>query len=577
MIKDFASYYKPHKKLFAIDLFCAFCVAVCNMFYPFIAKNIINDYVPNKNLQLIIIWCAVLLAIYLIKMAFNYVILYWGHILGVRIQAHMRKDLFTHMQKLPVTFFDDNKTGILMSRLVNDLQDISELAHHGPEDIFISVLTIIGSFIMLSFINVFLALIVVAVVPLVVFFAVLNRKKMRNAFADMRKEMGNINARIETSLSGIRVVKAYSSETHENKKFDKANAEYQKARNYAYKRMGIFHSGMEFLTDFLYLTVLVAGGLFFYFDKIDAGGFAAFILYIVTLIAPIKSLVGIFEQIQSGMTGFARFKAIMDESSEKDIDGAKELTAINNDIVFKDVNFSYKSKNPDGQDTQEVLQNINLTIEKGKTTALIGSSGCGKSTICHILMRFYDINSGQITIGNDNINDFTRASFRYNIGLVSQDVFIFDGTIKENISYGKLDATEQEIIESAKRANIHDYIMTLDNGYNTEVGERGVKLSGGQRQRISIARAFLKNPDVLILDEATSALDNVTEAQIQKALEDLSSGRTTVVVAHRLTTIQKADKIIALDSGKIVEEGNHKDLVDKKGFYYDMISANSEV
>ena len=560
MLKRFFSYYKPHKKLFLLDLFCALLQAGCTLVFPLITKNIINDYVPNENLRLLILGCSVLLAIYILKAVLAYIIQYWGHVLGVRIQGDMRKAMFKHLQKLPYTFFDENKTGAIMSRLVNDLFDISELSHHAPEDLFISSVTIIGSFVILATINVPLTIIVFCFIPLMVFFAVKTRKRMHNAFKKMREETANVNADVETSVSGVRVTKAYACEEYIEERFNNVNNDFIKARCKAYKAMGVFSSGMGFISDFLYLIVLIAGGLFFYYDVIDTGEFAAYILYISMLLTPIRSFVAIFEQIQSGMTGFARFCEVMDEKPEIDSENAVSLTQVDSDIVFKNVSFSYETSN-------EGLDNVSLTIEKGKTTALVGGSGGGKTTICNLLMHFYEINSGEILINGKNINDYTRKSLRERIGIVAQDVFIFDGTVKENIAFGKIDATEEEIIEAAKRANIHEYVMGLPKGYDTWVGERGVKLSGGQRQRISIARAFLKNLPVLILDEATSALDNVTEFQIQRSLNELSEGRTVLAVAHRLSTIENADKIYVIENGSVEESGTHNELIEKGGRY----------
>ncbi len=566
MLKRFFSYYKPHKKLFAFDLFCALLQAGCTLAFPLITKNIINDYVPNKRLVLLIVWCSVLLGIYLLKAVLAYIIQYWGHVLGVRIQSDMRKAMFRHLQKLPFTFFDENKTGAIMSRLVNDLFDISELAHHAPEDLFISAVTIIGSFIILSTINLPLSIIVFCFIPLMLFFAVKSRKRMNLAFKKMREETANVNADVETAVSGVRVTKAYACEDYIGKRFENTNEKFVAARSKAYKAMGIFGSGMGFVSDFLYLVVLLFGGLFFYFEIIDTGEFAAYILYISMLLTPIRSFVAIFEQIQSGMTGFARFCEVMDEETEKDDENAVPLDGVNGNIEFRNVSFSYAT-------SDEIIDNLNITLEKGKTTALVGGSGGGKTTVCNLLLHFYEITDGEILINGKNINDYTKKSLRENIGIVAQDVFIFDGTIKENIAFGKIDATDEEIIASAKCANIHDYVMSLPNGYDTWVGERGVKLSGGQRQRISIARAFLKNPPVLILDEATSALDNITELQIQRSLNELSVGRTVLVVAHRLSTIEKADKIYVIEDGKAVESGTHKELLNKNGRYATLAGA----
>lgn len=566
MLKRFFKFYKPHKKLFVIDTICAFLVSACNMFYPMITKNIINDYVPNKKMQLLIVWCIALLLIYFIKAVLTYIVQYWGHVLGVRIQGDMRRAMFKHIQKLPYTYFDTHKTGAIMSRLVNDLFEISELAHHGPEDVLTSVISIVGAFIMLATINIYLTLIVFIFIPLLLIFAIKNRKKMNDAFTTMREEVSKVNADVETTVSGVRVTKAYNSQHYVQQRFDKVNKDFISARSKAYKAMGIFGSGMGFISDFLYVAVLLAGGVFMYFHYIDAGEFAAYILFIAMLLTPIKTIIVIYEEIQSGATGFKRFCEIMDEKTEEDAPDAVDIGEVCGDIEFKNVQFTYENKKD-----EEILDDVSFLIPHGKTTALVGGSGGGKTTVCHLIMHFYELNGGEITLDGRDIRAITRASLRDKIGIVAQDVFIFDGTVKENIAFGKENATDEEIYEAAKRANIHDYIMTLPNGYETWVGERGVQLSGGQRQRVSIARAFLKNPPILILDEATSALDNITEIQIQKALNELSAGRTVIAVAHRLSTIRNADQIIVLERGKVVEKGTHDELVRRGGRYAEML------
>ena len=568
LVKRFISYYKPHKKLFFVDIACAFIVAVCDLFYPIIAKNITNVYVPNKQLDMLLKWAAVMLLIYLVKAALNYVIQYWGHIVGVRIQGDMRRDMFKHLQKLPFSFFDENKTGAIMSRIINDLFEVSELAHHGPEDLFISSITLIGAFIMLAGINIYLALIVFAALPVMVFFAVKTRSEMNSAFKDARVEVGEVNANVETAIAGMRVSRSYTADAHENAKFGMANERFKKARGRSYRAMATFHSGMNFFNDMLYLLVLVAGGLFFYYGKIDTGDFLAFLLYVAIFMKPINRLVSLFEQLQEGMTGFQRFVEIMDEHEEVD-DGLIAPDGLEGNIAFDDVSFRYVNSDAADEDTK-VISHLSMKIDKGKTVALVGPSGGGKTTLCNLIPRFYEIDSGKITIDGIDIRDMTRYSLRKNIGIVQQDVFLFNGTIRENIAYGDLDASDNDIIEAAKKANIHDYIMTLDKGYDTNVGERGIKLSGGQKQRISIARVFLKNPSILILDEATSALDNATEMLIQQSLTELAKGRTCIVVAHRLSTIKNADEIIVLTKEGIEERGTHDELMLLNGIYAEL-------
>ena len=565
LVKRFVSYYKPHRKLFAIDMACAFIVAVCDLFYPIIAGNIIDDYVPNQNLRLLLTWSGVLLGIYLLKAVLNYVIQYWGHIVGVRIQGDMRRDMFRHMQKLPFAFFDENKTGTLLSRMVNDLQDVSELAHHGPEDLFLSLIMLVGSFIILAGTDLLLTVIIFAFLPVMVFVASKLRKGMQEAFRATRVEVGEVNANVETAIAGMRVSRSYTAASHENRKFDSANERFKLARGRAYREMGKFHSSMTLFNDLLYLIVLVAGGLFFFYGRISIGDFTKYILFITMFLKPINRLVNIFEQLQNGMTGFQRFVEIMDQKDETDT-GTIEADALRGNIVFDHVSFRYE--NSDARDVEsKVIHDLSMHIEPGKTVALVGPSGGGKTTICNLIPRFYEADEGTISIDGVDIRDLTRESLRRNIGIVAQDVFLFNGSIRENIAYGNLDATDEEIVEAAKKAHIHDYIMTLDHGYDTGVGERGVKLSGGQKQRISIARVFLKNPSILILDEATSALDNATEMLIQQALNDLSHGRTCIVVAHRLSTIKNADEIIVLTKDGITERGTHEELIAAGGMY----------
>ena len=570
MFKKFCSYYKPHLKLFIFDMCCALMVAVINLIYPMLTRTIINDYVPNKLLQALLISAGVLLVIYIIKCILNFIIQYWGHMVGVRIQGDMRKELFNHLESLPFSYFDENKTGTIMSRIINDLMDIAELAHHGPEDIFLSLITLIGSGIIMCIkINPWLTLIVFSIIPFVVIYAIMRRKKMRDAFKLMREETGKINSQVESSVSGIRVSKAYTAKDHEVNAFEKHNEDFKEARRKAYKEMGLFGSGMQFFMDFLYLVALVSGGLFYYYELINSGDFTAYILYVTSIISPIRTLVAIYEQIQNGMTGFSRFMEVINTPAEAEAEDAVELEEFNSNIVFDKVSFKYDANAYDHHYDPEklVLNNMSFEIKKGSTTALVGPSGGGKTTICHLIPRFYEILDGSISIDGVDIRKYTRHSLRKQIGIVAQDVFLFGGTIKDNIAYGNFSASDEEIYEACKKANIHEFIMSLDEGYDTYVGERGVKLSGGQKQRIAIARAFLKNPPILILDEATSALDNITEMQIQAALEELSVGRTTIVVAHRLSTVKNADDIMVINNDGIIERGNHEALINKNGVY----------
>ena len=565
-LKRFVSYYKPHRKLFLFDLICSFTISACNMFYPMIARNIMNDYVPNENLRLLITWAIVMAGIYALKCLLTFIVSYWGHILGVRIQGDMRRDLFQHIETLPFSYFDENKTGSVMSRIVNDLFEVSELAHHAPEDLFNSFISIIGALVMLALINPWLSVVVLCYVPFMMLFAAKARGKMSRAFDNSRQKVSVLNAEIEASVSGVRVTKAYNAEKTEAEKFDNVNSQFKAARAEAYRAMGGFHAGMSGFNDFLYLLALISGGLFFYYKMIDGPDFTAYIVYITMLITPIRTLVNLFEQIQDGLTGLNRFCQIMDTPSEYEPENPVE-SALDGDIVFDNVSFGYAEKGGKGA---EVLKNVSFTVKKGQTVALVGSSGGGKTTICNLLPRFYRCVEGKISIGGTNINDVTTSALREKIAVVAQDVFLFSGSVRDNIAYGSPTKSEAELIQAAKRANIHDFVMTLPNGYDTEVGERGVKLSGGQKQRIAIARAFLKNPPILILDEATSALDNMTEMQVQAALTELSVGRTTLVVAHRLSTVKNADRILVITDGEVTENGTHEELVAYGGLYAEL-------
>ena len=569
MLKRFISYYKPHIPMFLVDMFSAVMVAACNLFYPTIAKNIINEYVYDETPRRLLLWAAVLLGIYIAKASFNYIIGYYGHVVGVNMQADMRRDLFNKYEKLPFSYFDDHKTGDLLSRLTNDLFDVSELAHHGPENLFLAVLMFIGSFIMLASINITLTLIMFSVVPFIILFSVVSRRRMMAAMKSSRKQMSDINSTLENSIGGVRETKAYVAEMHEIRRFNESNSRFAKYRKQAMKSLGSFDSVMQFLSDLLYLIIIGVGGLFLYYRKIDGGEFAAFILYVGMFLTPINRFVALFQQLQEGMSGFGRFHEIMNEKEEED-EGKIELSDIKGDIVFDNVSFGYRGS--DAEEGKLVISDLSLKVDAGRTVALVGASGGGKTTLCNLIPRFYNVNSGRITLDGIDIRDITLHSLRKNIGIVSQNIFLFDGTVRENIAYGNFDAGEDDIIRAAKKANIHDFIMSLEKGYDTEVGERGVKLSGGQRQRVAIARVFLKNPTLLILDEATSALDNATEMQIQESLEELSRGRTVIVVAHRLSTIKNADEIVVIGEEGIIEKGPHEELMALSGEYHKLYS-----
>lgn len=570
-IKRFIRYYKPHRKLFYWDMVCAFLVALADLVYPTIAKNIINVYVPSKQWNLFVTWAVILVVIYVCKAGFNYFILYYGHVMGVRMQADMREDVFRRLQKLPFSYFDENKAGNIMSRIINDLADISELAHHGPEDLFISLVTLIGVFIIMCNVSLPLTLIIFATLPFVIWFTAGMRKKMNYAFTQSRIQMGEVNANLENSIAGIRVSRSYTSGEHETKKFHKFNKVFVDARNLSMKVMGEFSAVSTLMTDIMYFVVLVAGGTFYFKGLIDVGELTMFLLYVASFLAPVRRLISFVEQYQNGMTGYKRFEEIMHQSEEPEDPNAVELKDVKGVIDFEDVSFAYDVKENDEEvDHRNVISHMTMHIDKGKTIALVGPSGGGKTTLCHLIPRFYEVTGGRILIDGQDITSLTRLSLRQNIGMVAQDVFLFTGTIRENIAYGNLDATEAQIIEAAKKANIHDAIMLMPEQYDTYIGERGAKLSGGQKQRVSIARVFLKDPSILILDEATSALDNATEMLIQSSLEELSKGRTCFVVAHRLSTIKNADEIIVIGDEGIQERGTHDELLALKGVYAEL-------
>ncbi|WP_293961055.1 ABC transporter ATP-binding protein [uncultured Fusobacterium sp.] len=566
MLKKFVSYYKPYKKLFFLDLFVATISALCDLFYPMITREIANNSIPNREIRAIGIFAGVLLVIYLIKMLCAYFMQYWGHLVGVGMQADMRRDIYKHLQNLPIRYFDNNQTGSIMSRIVNDLQDISELAHHGPEDLFISFFMIIGAFAMLIRINIQLTLIIFCLLPLILLYSMFQRKRLLAVFMKTREKTGDINARLQNSISGIRVSKAFVINENERERFEKDNQKFVEAKSKSYKIMAEYTAGVGFLTDLLDYVVLIFGGLFTYWGKIGIGDFLAYLLYIKIFTQPIKRLIAFVEQFQNGMSGFKRFMELIGEEEEGDKIDAIDMGKVEGEIDLQNVSFDHEDKS--------VLKNISLKISKGKMLALVGPSGGGKTTLCNLIPRFYNIKSGDIKIDGKSIYDVKLESLRKNIGIVQQDVFLFTGTIKENILVGNSEATDEEVMIAAKKANIHDLIMEMPEGYNTFVGERGVKLSGGQKQRIAIARIFLKNPPILILDEATSALDNITERLIQNSLEELCKGRTTIVVAHRLSTIQNADEIIVLTDNGIEERGTHQELLANKGFYHKLYNMS---
>ena len=565
MLKRFIQYYKPHKKMLILDMLAALLISVIGMVYPIVTRNMLNIYIPEKMYSTIVIAGVVVLALYVLRMLLRYFVQYYGHIIGVKMQSQMRKDLFDHLQKLPFRFYDNNETGRIMTRITSDLFEVCELAHHGPENLLISSVMIILSFTYLLSIDPILTLIIFTCVPILVVVTMHFRKAMKSAFNDRRASNAIINAAVESSITGIRVTKAYTNADREVEKFSRGDESFVDASRRAYHAMAQFHASTSFVTEVFNVFILIAGGLFLYAGRISFGDYSTFVVSVNLFISPVNTLIGFMEQFQNGVSGFKRFVEIMDEEPEAESPNAKTLENVRGAIEFKNVTFSY-------DETKEVLHNVNLKLEKGRKLALVGPSGGGKTTLCHLLPNFYHLEEGHgsVLIDGQDIRDLTLESIRRNIGIVQQDVFLFVGTIRENILYGRPDATEEEVYEAARRANIHDYIMTLEKGYDTEIGERGVKLSGGQKQRLSIARVFLKDPAILILDEATSALDNTTEVLIQQALDELCKGRTTLVVAHRLSTIRNADEIAVVMNGHITERGTHEELMAANGTYKEL-------
>lgn len=566
MIRHFAKYYKNHLPLFCLDFTCAFLMAGLDLVFPAIVRKTIDEILPSKNFELLI-WISVgLLILYILRAVFQYIVDYWGHVLGVRIEYDMRKDLFNHIGKLSFSYFDNTKTGHIMSRIVNDLNEISELAHHGPEDLFIVAVTLLGSFIILLNSYWPLALITFSVVPIMLVFAVLKNKKMQSAFRGMRIKIADVNAQVEDSVSGIRVVKSFTNEWYEEKKFEKGNMNFRKSREGAFKIMAEFFSGVTFFSNLINVVVMMFGGIFIYYGKMTSGTLVEFLLYVSMFLQPIRKFTTLIENYQKGMSGFVRFIETLEiEPDIKDNPKAINIERVNGEIEFDNVTFSYNKEN--------VLEDINLLIEPGETIAFVGPSGGGKTTLCSLIPRFYEVDKGSVKIDGMDIKMITQRSLRENIGIVQQDVFLFSGTVRENIAYGNIGATDGEIIKAAKRADAHEFIMALENGYDTYIGERGVMLSGGQKQRLSIARMFLKNPPILILDEATSALDSETEKIIQKSLSDLAKNRTTLIIAHRLATIRNSDRIVVLTDEGIAEIGTHEKLLDNNGVYARLYKA----
>ena len=570
-VSIFLSYYKPHLHLFLLDMACALGIALIDLAFPYLSRLSMQELLPQNLFGAFFGVMGCLLAAYLLRAGMYYIVTYLGHMMGVLIEADIRRDLFGHMQNLSFSFYDKNRTGQLMSRATTDLFEITELAHHGPEDLFISVITLGGAFCLMLSIQWKLALIVFAVVPLFVLFTIFQRRRMMKASVQVKQNMAGINGQLESSISGMRTAKAFANEEQENRKFQQSNNQFKGAKRDYYKAMATYMAGLEFALPAMNVLTITAGGWFILQGEMNYIDLVTFALYISTFLTPVRKLAAFVEQFLNGMAGFKRFVELMRvEPAVQDAPDAVDMDTAKGDILVDDVSFSY-------EDGETVLDHVSIHIPQGETVAVVGPSGGGKSTLCQLIPRFYDVTGGRILVDGTDVRHITQQSLRQNIGIVQQDVFLFAGTIYDNIRYGKPDATQEEIMEAAKRAEIYDDIMAMPDGFQTYVGERGVMLSGGQKQRVSIARIFLKNPPILILDEATSALDSVTEARIQNAFDELAKGRTTLIIAHRLSTIRNAHRIIVVDDNRIVEEGTHQELLQSGGEYAQLYNAQKSV
>lgn len=564
IFKRFVSYYRPYRHLFYLDCLCAMVLCIIDLSFPQILRWLPEGLFSGsaESIMKALRWLLpALLLWYLLRALCQFYVTSYGHCMGTRMETDMRQNLFDKYMSLSYSYYDRNNTGEMMSRLVSDLFDISELAHHGPENLLMCSIKIIGSFILLLWVNVPMTMLLLAVTAVLVAFTIFRQLSMRRIFTENRERIADVNAGVQNSLAGIRVVKTFAVEQGEMDNFRESNGRYRKSKEKSYMAMGIFHGGSNFLQGMLYVVTLISGGFFIAHGSLTYNDLAIYALYIGIFITPIGQLMDFTEMLQKGYAGFKRFAQIMETEPEiREKPDAVELKDVKGEIQYRDVSFSYDEK-------EQVLEHLNVEIPAGKTCALVGPSGGGKTTICSLLPRFYDVTGGGILVDGHDVRDLRLKSLRQAIGIVQQDVYIFAGSIRENIAYGKKNATQQEIEEAARNANIHDFIMGLEDGYDTYVGERGTRLSGGQKQRIAIARVFLKNPPILILDEATSALDNESEKHIQEALDRLSVGRTTIVIAHRLSTIRTAEKIIVIDEGHVKEQGNHHELMERGGIY----------
>ncbi len=567
-LKIFASYYKPHLRLFTLDMMCALCIALVDLAFPYVSKRSMEALLPNRLFGAFFAVMAAMICAYLLKLVMNFIVSYWGHMLGVRIEADIRRDLFAHMQDLSFSFYDKNRTGHLMSRVTGDLFEITELAHHGPEDLFISLVTLIGAFAVMLSIRWELALVLFSLIPLFLIFTVFQRRRLMDASVEVKAQMAGINGDLESSISGMRTAKAFANEDTEIEKFRRANERFRSAKRRYYKNMSIYFSGLEFFMSIMGVVVIAVGGFLIMQGRMTYVELITFSLYVTAFISPIRKLSSFTELFMQGMAGFKRFVELMRVEPEVgDAPDAIEMPAVKGDIRVDNVTFRYSGSEED------VLSHVSLDIRAGETVAVVGPSGGGKSTLCQLIPRFYDVTEGRILIDGQDVRGLKQRSLRENIGIVQQDVFLFAGTIYDNIRYGRPDATDEEIFAAARKAEIYDDIMDMPDSFDTQVGERGALLSGGQKQRVSIARIFLKNPPILILDEATSALDSVTESRIQNAFDELAKGRTTLIIAHRLSTIRSAGRIIVIDGAGIREEGSHEELMALGGEFASLYNA----
>ena len=571
LMRIFLSYFKPHLRLFALDMCCALLVSVIDLAFPLVTRSALYDLLPDKRYETFFLIMLLMVVCYLLRSFLQFIIAYWGHTFGIRVEADIRRDLFSHLQSLSFSYYDNNRTGQLMSRLTSDLFEITELAHHGPEDLFTSILTVIGAMIIMFTVQWKLALVVCLMFPICMSVVILRRRKMSRVSKMVKQRTAGINADIESSLSGFRTSKAFANESAEYDKFMHSNERFKVSKREFHKEMGIFHATMEFFTSILHVVVIAIGGWLIMKDQMDYRDIITFSLYIGTFVNPIRKMATLSEMLANGFAGLNRFAEIMrTEPTVQDLPDAKELKEVRGDVRLDHVNFSYKEKLP-------VLKDVSLDIRAGETIAVVGPSGGGKTTLCQLIPRFYETTGGTITIDGQDIRGVTQQSLRSKIGIVQQDVFLFADTVLENIRYGKPDASLEEVVEAARRAEIYDDIMEMPDGFDTYVGERGTLLSGGQKQRISIARIFLKNPPILILDEATSALDSITEAKIQKAFDELAKGRTTLIIAHRLSTIHAANRIVVIADGVIREQGTREELLGRNGVFSDLYHTQNLV